>query len=148
MINTSYNGRGPVHYRRWISRSRHIWRTHQRLVPPRPARARPGAHHGHRRSKVDAYLYLNRPGFSAGSCNGGPTPVGTWWPARAPDVRDSHRLAGAAPRHPVRLTGSCVALGASAAPWHLRPDASAVAVLAQANGGGSRAFGIRITGGP
>ena len=27
IVNTSYNGRGPVHYRRWINRSRHIWRT-------------------------------------------------------------------------------------------------------------------------
>ena len=32
---------------------------------------------------MDAYLYLNRPGYSAGSCNGGPTPVGAWWAARA-----------------------------------------------------------------
>ena len=27
VINTSYNGRGAVHYRRWIDRSRHKWRT-------------------------------------------------------------------------------------------------------------------------
>ena len=28
-------------------------------------------------------MYINRPGYSAGSCNGGPLPVGTWWPERA-----------------------------------------------------------------
>ena len=27
IVNTAENGRGPVHYRRWIDRSRHIWRT-------------------------------------------------------------------------------------------------------------------------
>jgi hypothetical protein len=27
-------------------------------------------------------MYINRPGYSAGSCNGGPLPVGTWWPER------------------------------------------------------------------
>jgi cellulase/cellobiase CelA1 len=32
---------------------------------------------------VDAYMYINRPGYSAGACNGGPLPVGTWWPERA-----------------------------------------------------------------
>jgi hypothetical protein len=34
-------------------------------------------------AKVDAFLYLNRPGISgAGSCNGAP-PNGAWWPERA-----------------------------------------------------------------
>jgi cellulase/cellobiase CelA1 len=32
---------------------------------------------------VDAYLYISRPGYSGGSCNCGPTPVGTWWAERA-----------------------------------------------------------------
>jgi endoglucanase len=32
---------------------------------------------------VDAYMWINRPGYSAGGCNGGPMPVGSWWPARA-----------------------------------------------------------------
>jgi hypothetical protein len=27
-------------------------------------------------------MYVNRPGYSAGSCNGGPLPVGTWWAER------------------------------------------------------------------
>jgi hypothetical protein len=28
-------------------------------------------------------MWVNRPGYSGGRCNGGPLPVGTWWPARA-----------------------------------------------------------------
>src|SRR5215207_2045903 len=32
---------------------------------------------------VDAYMYINRPGYSACACNGGPLAVGTWWPERA-----------------------------------------------------------------
>jgi endoglucanase len=83
IISTSYNGRGPLHYRQWISRARHQWRTinvwcHPGLrglgPPPTTATAHP---------LVDAYMYINHPGASAGSCNGGPLPVGTWWPARA-----------------------------------------------------------------
>jgi endoglucanase len=84
IINTSYNGRGPVHFRRWISHSAHLWRTinvwcHplKRGLGPTPttATARP--------DKVDAYLWVGRPGYSAGSCNGGPLPVGSWWADRA-----------------------------------------------------------------
>jgi hypothetical protein len=33
--------------------------------------------------KVDAYIWINRPAHSGGSCNGGPLPVGSWWPERA-----------------------------------------------------------------
>ena len=33
--------------------------------------------------KADGYFYIGRPGFSGGSCNGGPLPVGSWWPTRA-----------------------------------------------------------------
>jgi endoglucanase len=84
IVSTSFNGRGPVHFRRWISHSRHIWRTMnvwchplKRGLGPAPttATARP--------DKVDAYMWIGRPGFSAGSCNGGPLPVGSWWAKRA-----------------------------------------------------------------
>lgn len=83
IVSTSYNGRGPLHYRRWISRAQNKWRTinvwcHPGLrglgTPPTTLSSRP---------EVDAYMYINRPGYSAGSCNGGPLPVGTWWPRRA-----------------------------------------------------------------
>ncbi len=83
IVNTAENGRGPVHYRRWIDRSRHLWRTinvwchplRRGLgVPPTTFTANP---------KVDAYMWINRPGYSGGSCNGGPLPIGSWWPERA-----------------------------------------------------------------
>lgn len=85
IVNTSENGRGPVHYRRWISRDDpKIWRrvnvwchAQKRGLGPAPSTAtlRPDV--------VDAYLYVNRPGYSAGSCNGGPLPIGSWWADRA-----------------------------------------------------------------
>jgi endoglucanase len=84
VVSTSYNGRGPVHYRQWISRSRHLWRTINVYCNPRyrglgPA---PTADTGYPR--VDAFLWINRPGVSgAGGCNGGPAKAGTWWPQRA-----------------------------------------------------------------
>ncbi len=79
IISTSYNGRGPLHY---INRAQNSWRRinvwcHPGLrglgTPPTTVTSHP---------KVDAYMYVNRPGYSAGSCNGGPLPVGTWWPDR------------------------------------------------------------------
>jgi endoglucanase len=36
-----------------------------------------------RPDKVDAYMWIGRPGYSGGSCNGGPLPIGTWWRERA-----------------------------------------------------------------
>jgi endoglucanase len=83
IINTSYNGRGPVHYRKWIDRARRKWRRiNVWCHPPRRGlgiRPTTRTHH----PKVDAYMWINRPGYSAGACNGGPLPVGTWWPQRA-----------------------------------------------------------------
>ncbi len=88
IVNTSENGRGPVHYRRWISRKDpKIWRrinvwchAQKRGLGPAPSTStlRPDV--------VDAYLYINRPGYSAGSCNGGPLPIGSWWADRALDL--------------------------------------------------------------
>ena len=80
IINTSYNGRGPVHYKKipgQASRRINVWcNPGFRGIGPAPTTRT--AH-----PKVDGYLYINRPGYSAGSCNGGPLPVGTWWPDRA-----------------------------------------------------------------
>ena len=83
IINTSYNGRGPLHYKRWINRAKHKWRRinvwcHPGLRGLGPAPSTATAH-----PLVDAYMYINRPGYSAGACNGGPLPVGTWWADRA-----------------------------------------------------------------
>jgi endoglucanase len=80
VINTSFNGRGPVHFKKipgQYSRRINVWCNpgyRGMGTPPTTLTSHP---------KVDGYLYINRPGYSAGSCNGGPLPVGAWWPERA-----------------------------------------------------------------
>ncbi len=80
VISTHFNGRGPVHYRKRRGKRNlriniHCHPRHRGLgIPPTTSTAHP---------KVDAYFWVGRPGFSGGSCNGGPMPVGRWWPARA-----------------------------------------------------------------
>jgi endoglucanase len=83
IINTSYNGRGPLHYRKWINRAKHRWRTINVWCHPGLRGLGPAPTTATANPTVDAYMYINRPGYSAGSCNGGPLPVGTWWAARA-----------------------------------------------------------------
>jgi endoglucanase len=76
IVNTSFNGRGPIHLRRGRRRI-NVW-----CNPPGRGLGRaPTTATGYPR--VDAYMWVNRPGYSAGSCNGGPMPVGSWWPERA-----------------------------------------------------------------
>jgi endoglucanase len=82
IVNTSYNGRGPLHYKRWINRAKHRWRRvnvwcHPGLRGLGPAPSSATSH-----PKADAYMFINRPGYSAGACNGGPLPIGTWWAER------------------------------------------------------------------
>jgi endoglucanase len=96
IISTHFNGRGPVHYRRRVGRRSlrinvHCHPRHRGLgIPPTTATAHP---------KVDAYMWVGRPGYSGGSCNGGPLPVGTWWPARALSLaRNATTLLGPPPR--------------------------------------------------
>ena len=75
IINTSVNGRGPIHIHG--GRTRNVWcNPPRRGLGPRPTTAT-----GH--PLVDAFMWIGRPGYSAGACNGGPLPVGTWWPERA-----------------------------------------------------------------
>jgi endoglucanase len=77
ILNTATNGRGPVHYRNGRGRRINVWCHPRRRglgIPPTTA-----THH----PKVDAYMWINRPGYSAGACNGGPLPIGSWWPERA-----------------------------------------------------------------
>jgi len=83
IISTSFNGRGPVHYKRWVNRAKNIWRRvnvwcHPLMRGLGPAPTTTTAH-----PKVDAYLYVGRPGYSGGSCNGGPLPIGSWFERRA-----------------------------------------------------------------
>jgi endoglucanase len=81
VVSTSYNGRGPVHY--LVGRPRHRRRINvfcnprfRGLGPP------PSANTGY--PKVDAFMWINRPGVSgAGNCNGAPAKAGTWWDDRA-----------------------------------------------------------------
>ena len=77
VVSTSYNGRGAVHYRAPNGRRVNVFCN----VRYRGAGPKPTAQTGF--AKVDAFLWLNRPGVSgAGRCNGAP-PNGQWWPARA-----------------------------------------------------------------
>jgi endoglucanase len=80
IISTAFNGRGPVHYRKRVAGERrriNVWcHPLKRGLGPPPSTTT--AH-----PKVDAYMWIGRPGYSGGSCNGGPLPVGTWWPERA-----------------------------------------------------------------
>ena len=85
IINTSGNGRGPVHYLRWTN-SRHtswqrvnLWCNAKKrglgLLPSTLTHD----------PLVDAYMWVNRPGVSSGTCNGGvkKTNVGAWFQERA-----------------------------------------------------------------
>ncbi|HKP21260.1 MAG TPA: glycoside hydrolase family 6 protein [Thermoleophilaceae bacterium] len=83
IINTSYNGRGPLHYKKWINKAQHKWRRINVWCHPGLRGLGPAPTTQTANPLVDAYMYINRPGYSAGSCNGGPLPVGTWWPERA-----------------------------------------------------------------
>jgi endoglucanase len=76
IVNTSFNGRGPIHVHHG-RRIRNLWCN----PPNRGLGIAPTTVTGH--PLVDAYMWVNRPGYSAGACNGGPRPVGAWWPERA-----------------------------------------------------------------
>ena len=80
IVSTAMNGRGPVHYkRREGRRTRRI----NVFCHPLYRGAGPYPTTNTMHPKVDAYMWVNRAGYSGGSCNGGPLPVGTWWPKRA-----------------------------------------------------------------
>jgi endoglucanase len=72
IVNTSHNGNGPLY------RNGHtIW-----CNPPNAAAGTlPTTKTGN--GKVDAFMWVERPGFSNGACNGGPARVGAWWEKRA-----------------------------------------------------------------
>ena len=83
VINTSHNGNGPSHRRVWVNRRKHLWRIENEWCNPPKAvlGERPTAATG--RALVDAYLWIERPGYSNGACNGGPARVGAWWREKA-----------------------------------------------------------------
>jgi endoglucanase len=80
IINTSTNGRGPTSAVRQVNGRRgvsHVWCNPQGAgLGPRPT-----TRTGNRR--VDAFMWIGRPGYSNGACNGGPMPPGTWWHEQA-----------------------------------------------------------------
>lgn len=68
VVDTSRNGLGPTADLEWCN------------PDGRALGERPGA--DLRRTDVDAYLWIKRPGESDGTCNGGPA-AGGWWPGYA-----------------------------------------------------------------
>jgi endoglucanase len=77
VVSTSYNGRGPVHYTgRRGKRVNVFCNVRFRGTGPKP-NTRTG------QAKVDAYLWINRPGLSAAGKRNGAPGDGIWWPARA-----------------------------------------------------------------
>jgi endoglucanase len=81
IISTAFNGRGPVRYRKYSGP--HRWRTVNVWCHPLKRGLGPAPTTVTAHPKVDAYMWVGRPGYSGGSCNGGPLPVGSWWPQRA-----------------------------------------------------------------
>ena len=80
VISTSYNGRGPVHYK--LGKKGRYRRVNV-FCNPRYRGLGPKPNTNTQIAGVDAFLYLNRPGVSgAGTCNGG-FKAGEWWPERA-----------------------------------------------------------------
>jgi len=86
VINTDENGVGRVWYRRWVSRANNLWKTVNVWCNPKRAAlgTQPQAVND---SKLDGYLWMSRPGASAGSCRnwsprysmrGGPS-AGSFW---------------------------------------------------------------------
>ena len=102
IINTAENGRGPVHYRRWIDRSRHIWRTINIWCSPGLRGLGPSPTTDTSNPMVDAYLWINRPGF-AQSCAGHPI---DWYPPRAFTYARSRRAGRARREAPGSGTSS------------------------------------------
>ena len=73
IINTAENGRGPIHYRLANGRRINVWCNPSRRglgIPPTTSTSNP---------MVDAYLWINRPGYAQG-CQGRPI---AWYAPRA-----------------------------------------------------------------
>jgi len=76
VISTAMNGRGSVRVPRGKRKFNVLCHPLYRGAGPYPTTRTADR-------LVDAYLWINRAGYSGGSCNDGPLPVGTWWPDRA-----------------------------------------------------------------
>ena len=76
IVNTNHSGRGPVSYRSGGRVT--VVNCHPKFRGLGPT---PTTDTGNPR--VDAFMWISRPGYSRGACNGGPSKAGTWWLARA-----------------------------------------------------------------
>ena len=76
IVSTNHSGRGPVSYRR--GGRVEVVNCHPKFRGLGPS---PTTNTGNPR--VDAFMWISRPGYSRGACNGGPAREGTWWLARA-----------------------------------------------------------------
>jgi len=83
ILNTSHNGNGSIRRKVWINRAKNLWRIDTEWCNPVNAAAGelPTTATGH--PLVDAFMWVERPGYSNGACNGGPARVGAWWRERA-----------------------------------------------------------------
>jgi endoglucanase len=64
VINTAENGRGPVNYKQWINRAKHLWRRVTVWCNPGMRGLGPPPTTDTAHPKVDAYLWINRPGYA------------------------------------------------------------------------------------
>jgi endoglucanase len=76
VVDTSRNGNGP--YQQWNGDE------HWCNPPGRALGEAPTTRTG--QPRVDAYLWVKRPGESDGACGNGAPPSGTWWPQYALDL--------------------------------------------------------------
>ncbi|MFN2617568.1 MAG: glycoside hydrolase family 6 protein [Thermoleophilaceae bacterium] len=77
IVSTAFNGRGPIHVRTGSRHRINVW------CNPRGRGLGRAPTTDTMHPKVDAYMWIGRPGYSAGGCNGGRRRVGSWWPTRA-----------------------------------------------------------------
>jgi endoglucanase len=85
IINTAYNGRGPVHYQKWTNAAHTHWRRVNLWCNAKKRGLGIAPTTTTNDPLVDAYMWINRPGISSGTCNGGVkrTTVGAWDQKRA-----------------------------------------------------------------
>ena len=100
VISTAMNGRGTVRYRRGKRPVNVLCHPLYRGAGPYPTTKTSDP-------LVDAYFWINRAGYSGGRCNGGPLPVGSWWPERAlMFARHQSNQEGPPPNSTFGFTGS------------------------------------------
>ena len=118
IINTSYNGRGPLHYKKWLNKAQHKWRRINVWCHPGLRGLGPGAHHGHL-APARGRVHVHQPARLLGRIlQRRPAAGGHLVGRPRPDVRRVRdRLGAAAQGHRVRPLQALLAEG----PRRLRP---------------------------